>query len=44
MSIQLERNKETGIVEAFEDGKKVGEVMTMGDQIEKEESDNEDSV
>ena len=27
------RNKETGILEVFEKGKKVGEVITMGDEI-----------
>lgn len=34
----LKRNKETGIVESFsDDGKKIGEVITMGDEIGKEE-------
>ena len=34
----LKRNKETGIVESFtDDGKKIGEVITMGDEISKEE-------
>ncbi len=34
----LRRNKETGIVESFDDnGKKIGEVVTMGDEIGKEE-------
>lgn len=27
----LKRNEETGAVEAWEDGKKVGEVISMGD-------------
>ena len=27
------RNKETGKLEAIQDGKKVGEVITMGDKI-----------
>lgn len=44
MSIELKRNKETGLVEAFEGEKKVGEVITMGDQVQKEEDDDEDSV
>lgn len=43
MSIELKRNPQTGLVEAYEDGEKVGEVITMGDQIGKEESD-EDSI
>lgn len=34
--IELKRNDKTGIVEAFKDGKKVGEVITMGDRIKKE--------
>lgn len=34
----LKRNKETGIVESFtDDGKKIGEVITMGDEIGEEE-------
>lgn len=34
----LKRNKETGIVESFtDDGNKIGEVITMGDEIGKEE-------
>lgn len=33
----LKRNKETGIVESFaDDGKKIGEVITMGDEIGKD--------
>lgn len=35
----LKRNKETGIVESFDDnGNKIGEVITMGDEIGKEEN------
>ena len=34
----LKRNKETGIVESFtDDGKKIGEVITMGDEVDEEE-------
>lgn len=34
----LKRNKETGIVESFsDDGKKIGEVITMGDEVGQEE-------
>ena len=29
--VELRRNKKTGIVESFRDGKKVGKVITMGD-------------
>lgn len=34
--VELRRNKKTGIVEAFRNGKKVGEIVTMGDDIKKE--------
>ena len=34
----LRRNKETGIVESFDDnGNKIGEVITMGDFVTKKE-------
>lgn len=36
--ITFKRNKKTGIVEAFRNGKKIGEIITMGDQT-KEKSD-----
>lgn len=37
----LERNKKTGIVESFDDnGTKVGEVITMGDMVKKDEKEN----
>lgn len=29
------RNKDTGILEVWKDGKKVGEIITMGDEIGK---------
>lgn len=29
------RNKETGILEAWKDDKKIGEIITMGDEISK---------
>lgn len=29
------RNKETGILEVWENGEKIGEVITMGDEIDK---------
>ena len=41
--IVLKRNEETGLVEAFEDDNKIGEVLTMGDQTKKE-VEHEDSV
>lgn len=31
--MELRRNEETGIVEVWEDGKVVGEVITMGDEV-----------
>ena len=31
--IEFKRNKETGVLEAWKDGKKIGEVITMGDEI-----------
>lgn len=30
---ELRRNPETGIVEVFEDGKKIGEIRTIGDDV-----------
>lgn len=30
---EFKRNKETGILEVWRDGKKVGEIVTMGDQV-----------
>lgn len=32
--MEFKRNKETGILEVWKDGVKVGEVVTMGDTIE----------
>ena len=31
--IEFKRNKETGVLEVWKDGKKVGEVATMGDEV-----------
>lgn len=31
--IEFIRNKETGILEVWKDGKKIGEVSTMGDEV-----------
>ena len=33
--IEFVRNEETGILEAWKNGKKIGEIITMGDQIKK---------
>ena len=32
--IEFKRNPETGILEVWKGGKKVGEVMSMGDEID----------
>ena len=40
--MELKRNKETGIVEAWEDDKKVGEIITMGDMIMSKNEQNND--
>lgn len=34
--IEFRRNKETGILEVWKDGKKIGEVITMGDEVKRE--------
>lgn len=31
--IEFKRNKKTGVLEAWKDGKKVGEITTMGDNV-----------
>lgn len=31
--VEFLRNRETGILEVWEDGKKIGEILTMGDEI-----------
>ena len=33
--IVLKRNKDTGLVEAWKDGKKIGVFHTMGDEVKK---------
>ena len=30
---EFRRNKETGILEVWENGKKIGEIITMGDEV-----------
>jgi hypothetical protein len=34
---ELKRNKKTGIVEVWENGKKIGEIVTIGDMVKKDE-------
>ena len=36
---EFRRNLETGILEVWENGKKTGEIVTMGDLIMKEQDD-----
>lgn len=31
--IEFKRNKETGILEVWKDGKKIGEIKTIGDEV-----------
>lgn len=38
---ELRQNPKTGIVEVWENGEKIGEVITMGDNITKEEKKKE---
>lgn len=33
--MEFKRNKKTGIVEVWKNGKKVGEIATMGDEVKK---------
>lgn len=33
---EFKRNKETGILEVWEDNKKIGEIITIGDLVTKE--------
>lgn len=43
MMVEFKRNKETGILEAWENGEKVGEIITMGDEIYASNSNNGDN-
>lgn len=36
--MELRRNEKTGLVEAWKDGKKIGEVLTQGDLTSKKKS------
>ena len=40
--VEFKRNKETGILETWKDGKKIGSVITMGDEIMHNEEKEED--
>ena len=33
MPVEFKRNKKTGIVEVWESGKKIGEMISMGDEV-----------
>ena len=33
--IEFRRNKENGILEVWKNGKKIGEIITMGDNVKK---------
>lgn len=39
--VELRRNKKTGIVEAFRNGKKVGPIITMGDEANGKDRSNQ---
>ena len=36
--LEFIRNKETGILEVWKDGKKIGEIITMGDEVDGDRS------
>ena len=38
--ILLKRNKKTGIVESWKNGKKIGMVITIGDEVKKDADSN----
>ena len=40
MVIEFKRNPETGIMEAYQDGRKIGEVHTMGDDLDDKPKDD----
>lgn len=37
--IEFKRNKDTGELEAYKNGKKIGNIKTMGDEVKKENDD-----
>lgn len=42
--IEFRRNEETGILEAWKDGKYIGDVITMGDEVDKNGKDGNTDV
>lgn len=38
--MEFKRNKKTGILEVWKNGKKAGEIKTMGDEVKKNGSKN----
>ncbi len=38
---RLKKKKNAGILEAYKDGKKVGDIKTMGDEVKKNGSNDE---
>lgn len=41
--IEFKRNKETGILEVWKNGKKVGEIITMGDDMNGKDNRNKNN-
>lgn len=39
--MEYKRNKETGILEVWQNGKKIGEVITMGDMLNGNEGEGD---
>lgn len=37
--IELKRNEKTGIVESWKNGKKIGEIITIGDLVQNEKKE-----
>jgi hypothetical protein len=38
--MEFKRNEKTGILEIWKDGKKIGKIITMGDEIKNGKRDN----
>lgn len=38
---EFKRNTKTGILEVWEDNKKIGEILTMGDEVKKEKEEKQ---
>lgn len=41
--IELKRNEKTGIVESWKNGKKIGEIITIGDLVRSEKKEKNNS-